>query len=102
MFIWPRSVQVRPRSNDTYVPILNSYSFSESRSLLYIFEPAIRMFGFVGLWAMCGSECDRMPRAGLLASDAVSTPGGLSTSGRGGLGVSVTLKAALPWYEPAV
>src|SRR3954453_8368353 len=101
MFIWPRSVQVRPRSNDTYVPILNSYSFRASRSLLYIFEPAIRMFGLVGLCAMCGSEGEVKASDGLLARE-LATPGGLLISGSTGFGVSVTSRVALPWYVPLV
>ena len=58
---------------------MNSYSASESGSRLYIFDAATSRFGFVGLWAMCGSECERKPLPGSLAS-ALSRPAGLSTS----------------------
>src|SRR3954452_7567586 len=79
VFSWPRSNHCRPRSNDAYVPILNSYSASESGSRLYIFDPPTNTLAFVGSCERCGSECDLNPSAGLLTKVSCR-PLGLSTS----------------------
>ena len=80
------------------MPILNSYSASESRSRLYILEAPTRICGFVGSWASDGSECERKPRRGLLTRMSRS-PCGRSTSAGSLLRVKNAAWPVYPVFE---